>query len=61
MRFFMIDGVTRTEFKERERVLVGRETKPDLVIGMLEPLATVTDFPVLKLKTDLRLPEELAR
>lgn len=53
--------MTRTKFKESERVLVGRETKPDLVIGMLEPLAMVTDFPVLKLKKDLRLPEELAR
>ena len=56
IRFLIIEGVTRTELTERVRVFDGIVKEPEVVIGICLPSATMTDFPVRKLRMDFRLP-----
>lgn len=41
--------------------MVGRKVLPDDFIGIEDPLPTLTEFPVSKLKTDWSVPDEEAR
>lgn len=60
-KFLIIEGATRTLVRDKGRVFDRKEKEPVVLIGMLEPLAILTDFPVRKLKVELRLPADFAR
>ena len=54
-------GATKTLFKERGRESEERKLEPERVIGMREPLPTVTAFPVQGLRGEFKIPDEEAR